>query len=65
MFRNIEAERMRLGLKRDELAKMLKVSPPTLRSWINKESPIPSTKLQEMSKVFDCAIDYLLEDKVG
>jgi transcriptional regulator with XRE-family HTH domain len=62
VYRNIDAERTRLGLTKARLAELLDVSAFTLRSWTNKERPIPSTKLLQMAKLFNCTIDYLLEE---
>ena len=60
MLNNIEAERVRYGLSRGELAKKLNVSVRTYYNWINEETYIPSLKLVIISRMFGTDIDYLL-----
>ena len=62
MFNNIEAERARKGWSKKDLAQKLNVSCPTLRAWIKGTSEIPATKILYMAKLFDCSVDYLLEN---
>lgn len=59
MYPNINAERARLGLSLEELSKKLGVTRKTVYNWIVK-GEIPQEKLEEMSKMFDCSIDYLM-----
>ena len=59
MRNNIEAERGRLQLTKEELSKMLGVTSKTYLAYV-RGNPIPSTILIEMSKIFGCTIDYLL-----
>jgi len=61
MLRNIEAERARYGLTISELAKQLNITDKTYWSWVREVTPIPSTKLSEMCKLWGCSSDYLLE----
>lgn len=56
---NIEAERARLQLTKEEMARELGISPKTYRNYTNGK-PIPSTILIKMSKIFNCSVDYLL-----
>lgn len=56
---NIEAERARLQLTKEEMAKQLGISSKTYRSYTNGK-PIPSTILIKMSRIFNCSVDYLL-----
>lgn len=60
---NIEAERARKGLTKENLAKELGVSTKTYYNWISGATPIPNTALIEMKKIFNVGIDYLLEEK--
>lgn len=59
-YLNIEAERARNNLSKEELASILGVTTKTYYNWINVETPIPSTALLKMSSMFDVSIDYLL-----
>ncbi|ANU53145.1 helix-turn-helix transcriptional regulator [Acutalibacter muris] len=59
-YPNIEAERARLGLTKDELAERLGVSRKTLLNWQTGRTEIPSGKLIKLAYMFDCTIDYLL-----
>lgn len=61
MLRNIEAERVRNGYAKEELAKKMGVSMRTYYNWINEETDIPSSALIKMSKLFHVDINYLLE----
>lgn len=61
-FMNIEAERARKGMTKEELSKELGVSTKTYYNWINGERPIPNTALSKMKKIFGVKIDYLLEE---
>ncbi|MDR1954314.1 MAG: helix-turn-helix domain-containing protein [Clostridiales Family XIII bacterium] len=59
-LRNIEAERVRHNLTQKQLATELGVTTKTLYSWIKRDTPIPSTKIIEMCRMWDVASDYLL-----
>lgn len=61
-YMNIEAERARLGITKDELAKRLGISLKTYYNWISGIRPMPHTKLKEMSKMFGTKVDYLVEE---
>lgn len=61
MLTNVLAEAARMRLTRKELADRLDVSLPTLRSWISGK-PIPSNKLIEMTNLFHCSADYLIQN---
>lgn len=61
MLNNIEAERARKGLNKEEISKMLSISPRTYYNWINEESDIPSSALIKLAMIFNVSIDYLLE----
>lgn len=57
---NIEAERGRLQMTKEELASKLHISSKTYLSYVRGDTPIPSDVLLEMSKLFRCSTDYLL-----
>lgn len=59
MYPNIEAERARKGLTKEELATVLGVDRKTLRKWVNVGN-IPMDKLNQMANFFGCTTDYLL-----
>lgn len=65
MLSSIEAERVRKGWTKDELAKKLGISIKTYYNWINEETDVPSTALVRMSRMFGTDVDYLLEGMVG
>ncbi len=60
MLTSIEAERVRKGLTKEELAKKLGISVKTYYNWINEETDVPSSALLRMSKMFGTDVDYLL-----
>lgn len=59
MRMNIEAERARLGLSKEELSRKLGISSKTYSKYIGG-SPISSDVLVKMADLFCCSIDYLL-----
>lgn len=66
MYPNIEAERVRKGYSREELAENLGVSLSTYYNWMSGRTAIPSTILKKMAEIFKTTIDYLLvEREVG
>lgn len=65
MLSSIEAERVRNGLTKEELAKKLGVSLKTYYNWINEETDVPSSALLKLSRLFKTDIDYLLKGAVG
>lgn len=58
-FPNVEAERARKGMTKEDLAKALGISYRTLYNWL-KSGSIPSVALEKMAKLFGCSTDYLL-----
>lgn len=58
-YPNIDAERARAGMSKEELAERLGVSRKTLYNWMS-EGKIPQSALETMSKMFGSSIDYLL-----
>lgn len=59
MYPNIEAERARAQLTKDEFAKKLGVTRKTVYNWITSGN-IPQSALEKMADMFSCTIDYLL-----
>lgn len=60
MLRNIEAERVRNGMTKDQMANELGVSRRSYWNWINEKNSIPSSVLIHMSQIFSVSVDYLL-----
>lgn len=60
MLVNIEAERARKQMSKEETARKLGVSTKTYYNWINESVDIPSSKLLEMSHLFGTSMEYLL-----
>jgi len=61
-YPNINAERTRAGLTLEEFAERLGVTRKTVYNWM-AHGAIPQTKLEAMSAMFNCSIDYLLSNK--
>lgn len=59
MRMNIEAERARAGMTKNELSEKLGISQKTYVKYVNG-SPISSDVLEKMAELFNCSIDYLL-----
>lgn len=59
-YPNIEAERARLGLSKDEFAKKLGVATKTYYNWLNGVNSIPSDALMEMARMSNSTMDYLM-----
>ena len=59
MLTNIEAERGRLQLTKEEISKNLGITSKTYLAYI-RGKPIPSDVLIEMSRMFGRSVDYLL-----
>ena len=60
MLLNIEAERVRNGMSKEDLATELGISLRTYYNWINQLTAMPSTALKKMSAVSGTSIEYLL-----
>lgn len=56
---NIEAERGRMQLSKEQLSKLLGITSKTYLSYTRGRA-IPSSILVKMAKLFDCSTDYLL-----
>lgn len=59
MTNNIKSERARLDMTQEDLASEIDVDAGTIRRWEKGATDIPSSKATEMSKLFNCSIDYL------
>ncbi len=60
VYRNIEAERIRKGISKEDLANKVGISLKTYYNWLNAVNPIPSTALIKMADIFHVTVDYLL-----
>lgn len=56
----IEAERIKHGMSRDELACILGVSRRTICNWQSGATELPLSKLLTLADLFQCSTDYLL-----
>ena len=65
MLNNIEVERVRQRLKKEELADRLGVSLKTYYNWVNEETDVPSSALIKMSEMFGVDVGYLLVGATG
>ena len=61
MLVNIEAERVRKQLTKEDLSEKLNVSLKTYYNWINEERDVPSKKLKQMALIFGTSMDYLMQ----
>ena len=59
-YPNINAERSRAGMTVEDLAKSLGVTRKTVYNWMAHGNS-PQSKLEKMSELFHCSIDYPLE----
>lgn len=62
---NIEAERARLQLTKEEISARLGVTSKTYTNYVRGETPIPSDVLIKMATLFRCKTDYLLGLNTG
>ena len=60
VYGNIEKERTMAGLNKDEISEKLGITRRHYNNYIAGTTPIPSTILKKLSKLFSCSIDYLL-----
>ena len=58
-YPNIEAERVRHDMSKEEFADTLGVARKTVYNW-EQNGHIPQTYLERMADLFGCSIDYLL-----
>lgn len=57
---NVEFERIKHNLTKQQLADMLGVSRKTLNNWQSGVSEVPAPKLVLMAKAWGCSVDYLV-----
>lgn len=62
---NIEAERGRLQLTKEELSRRLHITSKTYLSYVRGDTAIPSDTLLKMADLFHCTTDYLLGVQTG
>ena len=60
LYSNIEVERVRRGLSKDEVAEKLGVSRKTYYNWVVKGN-IPHRSVKRLAQFFNVSADYLLE----
>ena len=53
-YPNIEAERARIGMSKDDFAKKLGIATKTYYNWLNGVNPIPSDRLIEILPFRNC-----------
>lgn len=61
MLSNIEKERVRNQLSKEELSEKIGVSLKTYYNWVNEETDIPSSALLNLSSLFNTDVGYLLQ----
>lgn len=65
MLRNIEAERVRNGMSKEELSEKIGASLKTYYNWVNEVTDIPGIALIKMSRIFGTDVGYLMEGCAG
>lgn len=65
MLNNIEAERARHQMTKEDIAKAFGVTAKTYYNWITEKTDVPSSALIKMGQMFDVTIDYLLSGAEG
>lgn len=60
VFPNIEAERLKVGMSKNDLSAVIGITPRSYYNYTRGVAPIPSKILLKLSSVFQCSIDYLL-----
>lgn len=61
MRRNMRAERARLGLSLDDVARAVGVNKNSVQRWETGEVEPVSENLQKLSDLYGCTVEYLLE----
>lgn len=61
MLTNIEAERVRNRLTKEQIANKLGVSTRTYCNWIKEETDIPGIALIKLGKMFGTDVTYLMQ----
>ena len=57
---NIEAERVRKQMTKEDLSATLGITPKTYLNYVRGDTPIPSNILISMARLFNCRTDDLL-----
>lgn len=65
MLNNIEAERVRNRLTKEDVAKKLGVSMRTYCNWIREETDIPGVALIKLGRMFGTDVGYLMQGCIG
>lgn len=65
MLNNIEAERVRNRLTKEEISKRLGVSERTYRNWVKEKTDIPGVALVKLSQIFETDVGYLMQGCIG
>lgn len=60
VYANIEAERLKKGMSKTDLAQSAGITPRTYYNYICGIAPIPSKVLLVFSKTLNCSVDHLL-----
>lgn len=58
-YPNIEAERARAGMTKEDLARKIGVTRKTLHNWVTTGN-IPLSGIEKMAEIFGKSTDYLL-----
>lgn len=60
-MKHLKAERERMGLSVEKLADVMGVHPNTVRGWEHDEFEPTGRNLVQLSSIFGCDADYLLD----
>nr|DAE55119.1 MAG TPA: helix-turn-helix protein [Caudoviricetes sp.] len=60
-MKHLKAERERLGISVEKLADVMGVHPNTVRGWEHDEFEPTGRNLVQLSSIFGCDADYLLD----
>ncbi len=58
---NMKAERARLGLSLEDVARTVGVNKNSVLRWENGEVEPVSDNLEKLAELYDCSVEYLLE----
>jgi transcriptional regulator with XRE-family HTH domain len=59
-YPNIEAERIKRGITKEEFAAEIGVTKRTVRNWQSGDTELPVSKLLRICNILGCRSDYLL-----
>jgi len=59
-YPNLEAERVRAGYSRRQVADAIGVNRDVYCAWMDGEYPIPANFCRQLSAMYSCSLDYLL-----